>query len=140
MPLYIQRLTNTAKIPTRATDRAAGLDLYADAKVTIFPGARALVSTGIAVAIDPGQAGFIWPRSGMAMKFAMDTGAGLIDEDYRGEIRVLLFNHSDDPYYLEQGDRIAQLVIQPVMKPTIYDVVELPETERGESGFGSSGV
>ena len=140
MPLYIQRLTNTAKIPTRATDRAAGLDLYADAKVTIFPGDRALVPTGIAVAIDPGQAGFIWPRSGMATKFGMDTGAGLIDEDYRGEIRVLLFNHGDDPYYVEQGDRIAQLVIQPVMKPTIYDVAELPETERGENGFGSSGT
>ena len=140
MPLYIQRLTMTAKIPTRATDRAAGLDLYADAKVTVSPGDRALVSTGIAVAIDPGQAGVIWPRSGMATKFGMDTGAGLIDEDYRGEIRVLLFNHGDDPYYVEQGDRIAQLVIQPVMKPTIYDVAELPETERGENGFGSSGV
>ena len=139
MPLYIQRLTKTAKLPTRATDGSAGLDLYADVSLMIYPGDWGLVSTGIAVAIDTGQVGLIWPRSGLAVRAGLDTGAGVVDEDYRGEVKVVLFNHGADPYQVSSGDRIAQLLIQSVAKPTITEMDTLPGTKRGESGFGSTG-
>ena len=140
MPLYIRRLTATAKLPTRATEMAAGLDLYADAAVTVWPLDRALIPIGVALALDPGQCGLVWPRSGLAVKSGITVGAGVIDADYRGEIKVLLINLGDEPYYVQPGDRIAQLLIQPIMRPTISEMDSLPGTERGIGGFGSTGV
>lgn len=139
MPLYLQRLTKTAKRPTRATEGAAGLDLYADETVTIPEYRRAWVSTGIAVAIAPGYVGLVWPRSGLAGK-GLDTSAGVINCDYRGELKVLLCNGSHERKTVHAGDRIAQLLILPVGMPNVVEVDALPPTERGENGFGSTGA
>lgn len=139
MPLYLQKLTETAQRPTRATEGAAGLDLYADETLTIPEYRRAWVSTGIAVAIAPGYVGLVWPRSGLAGK-GLDTSAGVIDCDYRGELKVLLCNGSHERKTIKAGDRIAQLLILPVLMPTVIEVDALPATDRGENGFGSTGV
>ena len=134
----IKLLTKTAKMPTRATQYAAGLDLYADESCVIAHHTRRWVSTGIAVAIDPYMVGQVWPRSGKAGK-GMDTSAGVIDADYRGELQVLLVNESDDDLAIHAEDRIAQLLIVPVAHPTLIEVDELPVTDRGVNGFGHSG-
>lgn len=139
MPISIQRLTETATIPTRATEFSAGLDLYADEDIDIPARGRALVSTGFALALDPWTVGLIWPRSGLAMKYGLDTSAGVIDSDYRGEVKVLLCNGAHDPYHVSRGDRIAQLVITPIFRSPLRAVDALQETERGKDGFGSSG-
>ncbi len=139
MPLYIKKLTKTATTPIRATEGAAGLDLYADETVTIPEYHRAWVSTGIAVAVAPGYCGMVWPRSGLAGK-GLDTSAGVIDCDYRGELKVLLCNGSHERKTVKAGDRIAQLLIVPVGMPNVLEVDALPATERGENGFGSSGT
>ena len=138
MPLYLQRLTETAKLPTRATEYAAGLDLYADETITIPEYHRAWVSTGIAIALNPYHVGQIWPRSGLA-GHGLDTSAGVVDSDYRGEVKVLLVNGSHERKTVHAGDRIAQLVILPVARPELIEVDALPATERGAHGFGSSG-
>ncbi len=139
MPLYLQKLTETAQRPTRATEGAAGLDLYADETLTIPEYRRAWVSTGIAVAIAPGYVGLVWPRSGLAGK-GLDTSAGVIDCDYRGELKVLLCNGTHERKTVNKGDRIAQLLIVPVGMPNVLEVDALPATARGENGFGSSGT
>lgn len=137
--LYVKRLTATAQLPSRAYLSDAGLDLCADASVQIRPGERALISTGIAVSIDPGKVGLIWPRSGMAIRDGIDVGAGVIDAGYRGEVKVLLFNHGELPVFIEAGDRIAQLLIQPVFPDIVQEVKDLPPSHREAMGFGSSG-
>lgn len=139
MPLYLQKLTETAICPTRASDGAAGLDLYADEDATIPEYSRCWISTGIALAIAPGYVGFVWPRSGLAGK-GLDTSAGVIDCDYRGEVKVLLCNGSHERKTVHAGDRIAQLLILPVGMPNVIEVDALPPTARGENGFGSTGV
>ncbi len=142
MTLKVKLLTSTAKAPTKATDGSAGFDLYADEDCSldaIYEGARKTVSTGISVAIDPDKVGLIWPRSGLAAKHGIDTGAGVIDSDYRGEVKVLLFNHGHVPFDIRRGDRIAQLLIVPAYGQSVEIVDELDDTERGGNGFGSSG-
>lgn len=138
MPLYLQRLTETAKLPTRATEYAAGLDLYADETITIPEYHRAWVSTGIAIALNPYHVGQIWPRSGLA-GHGLDTSAGVVDSDYRGEVKVLLVNGSHERKTVRAGDRIAQLLIVPITRPELIEVDALPATERGANGFGSTG-
>ena len=139
MTVYLKFLTNTAKLPLRATEYAAGLDLYADETVTIPEYNRAWVSTGIALALDPYHVGQIWPRSGLA-GHGLDTSAGVVDSDYRGEVKVLLVNGTPHKKTVRAGDRIAQLLIVPITRPELIDVDALPETERGANGFGSSGA
>ena len=136
--MFVKRLTETARLPTRDTPGSAGLDLYADEAVRIEPGQRRLISTGISVAIPPHFVGLVWPRSGLACK-GITTDAGVIDADYRGEVKVLLVNFSNNPLDISPGMRIGQLLIQPVF-PHITEVDELPDTERGASGFGSTGA
>jgi dUTP pyrophosphatase len=136
--LYIKRLTETAEIPERAHPGDAGLDLFADADVSIPEYHRALVHTGLAVAIDPGKVGLIWPRSGLAAK-GISVDAGVIDAGYRGEIKVLITNMTPHRITLSRGDKIAQLLIQPVYADTLVEVDSLPASSRGEQGFGSSG-
>lgn len=139
--MKIKLLTDTATAPTYATDGSAGLDLYADGDYAIPSESDfAVVSTGISVEIDADKTGLVWPRSGMASKFGIDTGAGVIDSDYRGEVKVLLFNHGEYAYKIKRGDRIAQLLIVPSYRPKIEIVDSLDETERGAGGFGSTGV
>lgn len=138
MPLYLARLTSTAHLPVRASADAAGLDLYADETVTIAEYHRAWVSTGIAIALDPYHVGQVWPRSGLA-GHGLDTSAGVIDPDYRGEVKVLLLNLTPHRQTVHAGDRIAQLLILPTARPNLTEVDALPVTERGANGFGSTG-
>lgn len=144
--MKIKLLTPTATAPTYATDGSAGLDLYADGDAVIHESGSALIATGISMEIDVDKCGQIWARSGMAVKFgisvkaATEKGAGVIDSDYRGEVKVLLFNHGDAPYQVKRGDRIAQLLILPCYRPKIEIVDSLDETERGAGGFGSTGT
>lgn len=131
-------------MPSYATDGDAGADLVAAENVTLSPGGgRALVATGAAIAIPPGFAGLIQPRSGLAYKHGVTVlnTPGLIDSGYRGELKVLLINTDPEiPFDVVRGDRIAQLVIQRVEHVQFIEVDELPSSERGEGGFGSTGV
>ncbi|MGV7221159.1 MAG: dUTP diphosphatase [Nitrospinales bacterium] len=117
----------------------AGADLQAGTDAVIPARGRALIPTGISVAIPQGYAGLVWPRSGLAVKQGLDSGAGVIDSQYRGEVKVLLFNHTDTDFKIKKGDRIAQLLIQKVESVQFTKVDELDDTHRGEGGFGSSG-
>jgi len=139
--LPVKRLTETALLPTRAHPGDAGLDLYADEYAFVAYLDRALVSTGISVAIPHGYVGLIWPRSGLAAKYGISVDAGVIDAGYRGPIKVLITNASTVQHYeINRGDKIAQLLIQPVSLMEPVDVDELNETERNGGGFGSSGT
>lgn len=142
MTLNIQRLWSAAILPTRAHENDAGLDLYAAEQVGIPVLGRNLVGTGIAVAIPPGHVGYITPRSGLAHSNGITVlnAPGTIDADYTGEIRVNLINHGQAPYVITPGQRIAQLVIHPIITPPVEEVTELPDTARGTNGHGSSGV
>jgi dUTP pyrophosphatase len=137
----VQRLDPGLPLPSYARPGDAGLDLHAAAEVTIEPGGRALVGTAIAVAIPAGHAGFVLPRSGLALRDAVTVlnAPGLVDAGYRGEVKVLLVNHGREPVTLARGDRIAQLVIQRVDVAELVEVEALPGTERGAGGFGSTG-
>jgi len=137
--LRITRLTETAKIPTQASPYAAGWDLYADEDIVIKAMNRAMVATGIAIALPQNTAGLIWPRSGLAYKHGIDVLAGVIDSDYRGGIGVVLQNHSGVPFVIQHGDRIAQLLIQPLVQVDMMVVTDLDHTDRGDGGFGSTG-
>jgi dUTP pyrophosphatase len=140
--LAVQRLDPGLPIPSYAREGDAGLDLYAAETVTLAPGARAAVGTGIAVAIPTGCAGFVLPRSGLALRHGLSlvNTPGLIDAGYRGEIRVLLVNHDlEASVTLARGDRVAQLVVQRVETAELIEVEKLPTSDRGTGGFGSTG-
>ena len=140
--LAVQRLDPGLPIPSYAREGDAGLDLYAAETVTLAPGARVAVGTGIAVAIPAGCAGFVLPRSGLALRHGLSlvNAPGLIDAGYRGEIRVLLVNHDREASVtLARGDRVAQLVVQRVETAELVEVEKLPSSERGTGGFGSTG-
>ena len=139
--LPLVRASEEAVVPTRAYEGDAGLDLAAGERVELAPGARAVVGTGIAVAIPQGHAGFVLPRSGLAANHGISVvnSPGLIDAGYRGEVRVVLLNTDrEQAFVVEPGMRIAQLVVVPIATPQPIEVSELPDTERGERGFGSS--
>lgn len=138
--LRIKKIHPDAVLPRYSRQGDAGLDLHAVENVIIPPQERKLIATGIAMAIPSGYAGLIWDRSGMAAKHGITTLGGVIDSNYRGEWKVILHNLSTEPFTVEKGMRIAQLLIQPVQKKEIVEVEELDEdTERGTEGFGSSG-
>ena len=142
--LKIKKLRDGAKIPRRATDGSAGMDLYAciDGSVTLSPGQLAVIPTGIAIELpDNTCAAFLYARSGLGVKHGvcLSNGVGVIDSDYRGEVCVGLCNVSGTPYEITQGERIAQMVIAPVLLPRIVETDELGGTERGDGGFGSTG-
>jgi dUTP pyrophosphatase len=139
--LLIQRLRDDAVVPVQAYAGDAGLDLAACDRVEIGPGERALVGTGLAVAIPDGYAGFVQPRSGLAAEHGVTVlnTPGLIDAGYRGEVRVILHNSDPaTPFVVEPGMRIAQLVVVPLAEIEPIEVEELPASERGVRGFGSS--
>ena len=141
--LPILRLRDDAVVPVRAYEHDAGLDLAACERVELGPGERATVPTGLAVAIPEGYAGFVQPRSGLAMRHGITivNAPGLVDAGYRGELRVVLLNtDAREPFVVEPGMRIAQLVVVPVPTVAPVEVAELPESERGVRGFGSSAV
>jgi len=139
--LAIRRLRNDAVLPERAYSGDAGLDLAACERVELAAGERATVPTGLAVAIPEGFAGFVQPRSGLAARHGLTVvnSPGLVDSGYRGELRVVLLNTDrSEPFVVEPGMRIAQLVVLPVPELELVEVEELPESERGVRGFGSS--
>lgn len=136
------RLTETAEIPYYATGGAAGMDLCADSDFVIAAGHRVAVPTGLAIDIPYGFEGQVRPRSGLALKKGLSVlnAPGTIDSDYRGEVKVILVNHSLHEVFIEAGDRIAQLVIAPAPQAVIEEVYGMNDTERGVGGFGSTGV
>ena len=142
MHLPTQHLDTALPLPAYARDDDAGADLRATTTVTLAPGERALVPTGVAVAIPTGYAGFLHPRSGLAARLGLSiiNTPGTIDAGYRGEIKVPLINlDPTEPIVLRRGDRIAQLVLQPVVRARFEPVDVLPDSERGAGGFGSTG-
>lgn len=143
-PLKIKKLRENAKIPVRATPGSAGMDLCAciDSPLTLGGGEKALIPTGIAIALPSPELGaFVFARSGLAIKHGIGllNGVGVIDSDYRGEVCVGVINQLSEPYTIEPGERIAQLVIMPVSLIPPVEAGELDETERGAGGFGSTG-
>jgi len=137
--LLIKRLSDKARLPTRGSPLAAGYDLYSAEKTVIVARGKALVDTQLSIAVPVGTYGRVAPRSGLASKHMIDTGAGVIDADYRGPVFVLLFNHSEKDFQVEEGDRIAQLIIERISNPEVFEVDDLDETLRGSGGFGSTG-
>jgi dUTP pyrophosphatase len=141
--LAVRRLREEAVVPERAYSGDAGLDLVACERLVLAPGDRAVVGTGIAVAVPDGHAGLVLPRSGLAARHGIGVvnAPGLIDSGYRGEVRVVLVNTDRaESFTVEPGMRIAQLVVVPIVTPEPVDSDELPETHRGVAGFGSSGA
>ena len=126
-------------LPQYAHKGDAGADLKSAETKVISPRTRELVATGVSLELPDGYAGLIWPRSGPAVKLGLDCGAGVVDSHYRGEIKVLLFNHSDNEIRIQSGDRIAQLIIQKVETVKFVASKHLSETERNTEGFGSTG-
>lgn len=140
MSLGVKKLCFDAIVPTRGSDRSVGYDLYSseDAMVPCQAG-RALVGTGITVVLPEGVYGRVAPRSGLAVKHCINVGAGVIDPDYTGEIKVILFNHGLKDFEIKKGDRIAQLVLERCETPPIEEINIIEDTERGSGGFGSTG-
>ena len=144
MEILIKKLDDRANIPAAATGGSAGMDLCAvlDSPLTLAPGERAMISTGLAIALPSTDlVALIFARSGLAVKhgITLSNCVGVVDSDYRGEVKVGLINQSDKPYEIAPGERIAQMVIMPVVQAQPKVVEELPSSERGEGGFGSTG-
>ena len=147
-PLAVKKLDHFAglALPSYGTTLAAGADLRAavpqDAPITLAPGARALVPTGLAIAIPEGFEAQIRPRSGLALKHGLTVlnSPGTIDADYRGEVKILLINHGDEAFAIERGMRIAQMIVAPMVQVDWVESLELPDTDRGTGGYGSTGI
>lgn len=161
--LQVKKLSDKARLPTRGSAFAAGYDIYASKDTAVPARGKVLVDTDISIAVPAGTCkstlilekmaqkksskanlvlvtdGRIAPRSGLASKHFIDTGAGVIDADYRGQVKVLLFNHAETDFEIKEGDRIAQLVIERIYTPEVVEVQELEESVRGAGGFGSTG-
>ena len=140
MVLQVKRLSDNAILPAKGSPQAAGYDLYATESMVLMPGRRAVVPTGISIKLPSGTYGRIAPRSGLAVKHGIQTGAGVVDPDYTGEIKVVLFNQDRNTYVIHPGYRVSQLVLEKYEDAAVEDVTEIPETTRGEAGFGSTGV
>lgn len=142
-PIAVKKLRAGATLPSYGSAEAAGADLYAclEAPLTVEPGQTVWIPTGLALEVPKGCAGLVYARSGIACKrgLAPANKVGVIDSDYRGEITVVLHNHGDQPQTIGHGERIAQLIITPVLTPAYEEVEELTDTQRGSGGFGSSG-
>ncbi len=138
--IKVKKLDNSAILPIKGSEKAAGYDLCSNENFILSAGERKAIGTGIALAIPIGHYGRIAPRSGLAFKNGLDVLAGVIDEDYRGEIKVILLNTSDSNFTSYKGDRIAQLIIETISHPEVQEVIDLDETIRADGGFGSTGV
>ncbi|TCH98588.1 dUTP diphosphatase [Roseococcus sp. SYP-B2431] len=143
MKVLVQRLPHAEglPLPDYATGGAAGMDLLAAKAMTVPPGGRALVPTGLCIALPEGFEMQVRPRSGLALKhgITLPNAPGTVDEDYRGEVGVIVLNTGSEPFVITRGDRIAQAVFAPVTRAEWEEVVVLPETQRGSGGFGSTG-
>ena len=138
--IYFKKLHDEAVVPTRGSEFAAGLDLSSVESVVIEPGDRAIVATGLAVIIPNNTYLRIAPRSGLAAKHGIDVLAGVVDSDYRGEIKVILVNLGKEPFAVMPGERIAQAILEQCVIADVETVEELTDTDRGANGFGSTGI
>lgn len=134
------QLSGGGVLPRYGSPGAAGADLFAAESVTVGPGERAAVRTGLEIELPPGTVGLVWPRSGLAVRHGVDTLAGVIDSDYRGEVKVVLINHGREPFHVAPGDRVAQLLVQRVEQVDFAAEADLTATTRGAAGFGSTGA
>ena len=140
MTLLFKRLFDHGlPVPSRGSEFAVGLDLQAGEAAVIDPRKRQLIKTGFAVQLPDGHYGRIAPRSGLAYKHGIDVLAGVIDIDYRGDVGVIILNTSDQPFTINVGDKIAQLIVEACSYPDVKEVEDLPETMRGQGGYGSTG-
>ncbi|CAI5979056.1 unnamed protein product [Closterium sp. NIES-65] len=137
--LRVKKLSETAVLPKRGSASAAGYDLSSAHDITVPARGQALVKTDLAVAIPLGTYARVAPRSGLALKHSINVGGGVVDYDYRGNVGVILFNHSDKDFPVKVGDRVAQLILERIVTPDVVEVEELDETTRGAGGFGSTG-
>ena len=140
MVLKIKKLHPDAKLPCYANSGDAGLDIYSVEDVEINPGERKMISTGISLAIPKGCVGLIWDKSGMAAKHGLKSMAGVIDTGFRGELKVVLHNLSEEKFSVEKGKKVAQMLIQPIHQKEVVEVSELDETQRGIGAWGSTGL
>lgn len=140
MELPIQKIHPDATLPSYAHPGDAGMDMYACASVTINPGQRVSVPTGIAMAVPQGHVALVWDKSGRALNDGLTTMAGVIDAGYRGEVQIVLLNTGSVAVIIEPGQKIAQILIQPVVSVTIQEQHSLNDTSRGSDGFGSTGI
>lgn len=143
--LYFQKLDPSAKLPKYAYEGDAGMDLFSFEDADIYPGEKAVVSTGLKIAVPKGHGGFVWDKSGLAVKNHITTLAGVIDSNYRGELKVVLANLGKEKHVIKKGDKVAQIIVKPVEFVNIEEVEDIDtidgsKTDRGERGFGSSGV
>ena len=138
--LLVQPLSKSAVLPCRGSEGAAGYDLASAVDITIPALGKGVVPTDLAIATPPGTYGRIAPRSGLAIKNFIATGAGVVDSDFRGNVGVVIFNHSTSDFQIQKGDRIAQLLLEYVANPAVLPVCDLPKTPRGSAGFGSTGL
>lgn len=140
MTLRVKKLHPDAVIPTRTSPHSVGYDLYSMEDITVPSMDRRIVSTGVCATLPPGVYGRIAPRSGMTLKYGIQTGAGVVDPDFTGELVVVLFNFGSEDFEIKKGNRIAQMILERCETPLIEEVVELVETTRGNNGFGWSGA
>ncbi len=140
MKVLIQKLHPDAILPRYANPKDAGLDLFSNEEVVLQPNEKKTVKTGIALALPENHVGLVWDKSGIASKLHLHTFAGVIDESYRGELQIVIGNFSAQPYKIEKGQKIAQLLVQPITYAHIEEVSTLNETQRGLGGFGSTGL
>lgn len=141
MNLRVKCLRPNVSLPRRSSSGAVGYDLYSAESVVLLPGHRALLGTGVAIVLPVGTYGRVAPRSGLAVKHGIQVGAGVIDPDYTGEVKVLLFNHGDTAFEVKSGERVAQLILERCETPPVEEVVgTLEQTARGAGGFGSTGT
>lgn len=138
--LRFEKTSSKAIAPTKGSPRAAGYDLYSAEKVTVPAGGKCLVSTDLKIHLPKGSYGRVAPRSGLALKHFIDVGAGVIDEDYRGIVMVLLFNFGSTDFVVSEGDRVAQLICERIVETRLEEAVSLENTSRGAGGFGSTGI
>lgn len=138
--LRVQKTTEQSKLPFRSSKGAAGYDLYSIEDKMIYTGGQEMIDVGIRINVPSGTYGRIAPRSGLAVKHGIDVLAGVIDEDYQGDVKVILINHGNEDFHVNAGDRVAQLVLEKIITPEIEEIASFDETtQRGEGGFGSTG-
>ena len=137
--LRVKLLTPKGKLPTKGTDSSAGYNLTSAQQILVPKGGRALIQTDISMSIPKGTYRRIAPRSGLAVRHGINTGAGVIDADYTGPIGIVLFNHGDQDFQIQEGDRIAQLILEQIADKPVIEVQELTQIQRGDKGFGSTG-
>jgi len=137
--LFVKKLSARATLPMRSSAGAAGYDISSAMDCALPARGTAVLDTDLSIAVPEGTYGRIAPRSGLAAKYSIHVGAGVIDADYRGPLRVVLFNHSDNVVYVRRGDRIAQLILERIDTPSVVETEDMSCTTRGDNGFGSTG-